>query len=49
MDKQEAYDMLLNYISSFGSVGVEYFSDRDEDIARECLNVLMYGEEAKEE
>lgn len=48
MTKQEAYDTLLNYISSFGSIGVEYLSDRDGDIARECLNVLMYGEDEKE-
>lgn len=43
MTKQEAYDTLLNYISSFGSVGVEYWTDRDREKAGECLNTLMYG------
>lgn len=43
MTRQEAYDILSGYISSFSGLGVEYLSDREEEEARECLNTLMYG------
>lgn len=49
MTRQEAYDKLSNYITCFGSVGVEYLSDRDGDTALECLNVLMYENEKETE
>lgn len=44
MTKKEAYDIMMKYTWTIGSVGVEEWSDKDGNKMRECLNVLMYGE-----
>ncbi len=42
MTREEAYQILLDYISSVGGCGVEYWSDKDAEKMRECVRVLMY-------
>ena len=42
MTREEAYQILLAYISCVGGCGVEYWSDKDAVKMRECLDVLMY-------
>lgn len=45
ISKQEAYDTMMNYISSVGSCGVEYWTDKDSEIMRKCLDIIMFGED----
>jgi len=42
MTREEAYQILLDYISSVGGCGVEYWPDKDTEKMRECVRVLMY-------
>lgn len=44
MSREKAYSTMLNYVSSVGGCGVEYWSDKDADKMRECLRILMFGE-----
>ena len=43
MSREKAYSTMLNYVSSVGGCGVEYWSDKDADKMRECLRILMFG------
>lgn len=43
MNREKAYSIMLNYISSVGGCGVEYWTDEDAKKMRECLNVIMFG------
>lgn len=44
MSREKAYSTMLNYVSSVGGCGVEYWSDKDADKMMECLRILMFGE-----
>lgn len=43
MSREEAYSTMLDYVSSVGGCGAEYWSDKDADKMRECLRILMFG------
>lgn len=44
MSREEAYSTMLDYVSSVGGCGAEYWSDKDADKMRECLHILMFGD-----
>lgn len=50
MNRQEAYDILMNYANGIGTMAVEYWSEqKDGQKMIECINVLMYQKEESEE
>ena len=49
MNRIEAYTVMQRYVSSVGGTGVERWSDKDAEIMRECLDVLMYGVEDEDD
>lgn len=49
MSREEAYSTMLNYISSVGGIGVEYWTGKDADKMRKCLRIIMFGEDGSDD
>lgn len=45
MSREEAYSTMLDYISSVGGIGTEYWTHKDADKMRECLRILMFEDD----
>lgn len=49
MDAKTAFDILRHYVGSFGTIGCEYWSDKDREKATEALDFLEENAEFEEE